>query len=153
MTHELGHAFFIRKSGLVVDYIYISPLHGSCHYSYDSDYDPPSSIAYGGVLAQSLAASVWIGLFQFVNISEFDLSYNQLLKFSDYFIALNIGMAMFNFLPIPGLDGELIWRHIGSKIRSNKRFGKTIVTKSEKKRKVSLEKTKGAKVVNIKRAK
>lgn len=153
LIHELGHAFFVVRNKLAVDYIYISPIHGSCNYSYYEDVEPPPTIAYGGVLSQALAVSLWLGSFQLFNINEFSSDFSHLLKFSGYFIAINIGMVIFNLLPIPGLDGEQIWRHIVSKLKGAKNYTRSSSPATTKTKKKGLENTKGTKVVNIKRAK
>jgi len=118
LIHELGHAWFIRKNKLHVDKILISLFYGKCEYWYADDQVPPASIAYGGIIAQSL---VLLALFGYSVIAPHETTYqnyNSPVNYFNIFLAhlwvFNIGMIVVNILPFRGLDGEIIWSHLNT---------------------------------------
>jgi len=118
LIHELGHAWFIRKNKLHVDKILISLFYGKCEYWYADDQVPPASIAYGGIIAQSL---VLLALFGYSVIAPHETTYqnyNSPVNYFNIFLAhlwvFNIGMIAVNILPFRGLDGEIIWSHLNT---------------------------------------
>jgi len=118
LIHELGHAWFVRKNNLHVDKILISLFYGKCEYWYADDQVPPASIAYGGIIAQSL---VLLALFGYSVIAPHETTYqnyNSPVNYFNIFLAhlwvFNIGMIVVNILPFRGLDGEIIWSHLNT---------------------------------------
>ena len=116
LIHELGHAWFIHKNKLCVDKILISMFYGKCEYWYADDQVPPASIAYGGIIAQSL---VVLALFGYTVIAPHETTYqnyNSPEAYFNIFLAhlwvFNVGMIVVNILPFRGLDGEIIWSHL-----------------------------------------
>lgn len=123
--HEVGHALLAKKAGGRVDLIYVSPIHGTCQYTYHGLDEPPASIAYGGILAQALAGLVCLICYLILNNYWFSFLwpdrfsamlayhfYQHLSKFAKYFISVSFFGVIINLLPIQGLDGEIIWRDI-----------------------------------------
>ncbi len=114
LVHELGHAFFVRRCKFFVEQIYISALYGVCRYSHPDNIVPPVSIAWGGILAQALLCALLYGLQVLFlptdNIGLSLVSYFQL--FVDLLLIFNFFMIAINLLPIAGLDGEIIWKHV-----------------------------------------
>lgn len=114
LIHELGHAFFVHRCKFRVDEIFVSVLYGVCRYSHPTNIVPPVSIAFGGILAQALLCFLIYGFHTlFLPIDIIALSY---ISYFHFFLHLLFGFSIFmiaiNALPVPGLDGEIIWGHV-----------------------------------------
>jgi Zn-dependent protease len=117
-AHEFGHAVLAWKTGCQVRQIYISPVHGTCSYTYPEHHAPPAIIAYGGVLAHFIILMVWVSLRDFIPPPSNEYLFGSLWYFDLFIILINKYMLIFNLMPIPGLDGSVIWSDIASRIKS-----------------------------------
>jgi Zn-dependent protease len=106
IIHEMGHLIFAKMRGLKVNSISISLLHGQCRYkSYGSSFDD-YVVAWGGVALQAL---FFIPLL--VNYYYFSMPQHWLLTVPTVILGFySLLMALFNLLPIPGLDGSKCWK-------------------------------------------
>jgi Zn-dependent protease len=106
LVHELGHAFLLRRYQLPVLRIVVHGFGGECQ---SEDWITPwqrAVVAWGGVLAQ-------LGLFAFINAGASLRLWPRAFTESDiYFVltASNVLIAVFNLLPLRGLDGSEAWR-------------------------------------------
>jgi Zn-dependent protease len=106
LLHETGHAFVARRVRARPVVIRIGIVHGEClhdepHYEKD-DY----LIAWGGVAAQVLVAVPLI----LVNAVTGFASIDPLGPIVGILGYVSLGIAGFNLLPVPGLDGAKAWR-------------------------------------------
>ena len=107
LLHEWGHAAVAHHFGYAVEGIWLAAIHGRCEYQAPETQWESSVIAWGGVAAQLAVAapiialdSVWhrsLGIFGPVVL---------ILGYYSWLV------AMFNLLPLKGLDGPLAWRII-----------------------------------------
>ncbi len=105
LIHEIGHAAIVHKLGYKVIAIRIAPLHGVCEYESPRYEWEAIQIAWGGVLAQAVAAAIvlTIGNYGGENLAYF----GPLTVFVGYYSIMTIP---FNLLPVRGLDGEIAWK-------------------------------------------
>jgi Zn-dependent protease len=106
VLHETGHAVVARRVRARPTAIRISLVHGECQHTepyYEKD---DYLIAWGGVAAQLMVATPLIlanGIAPFAHIDPF----GPIVAYLGY---VNIGIAIFNLIPIPGLDGSRAWK-------------------------------------------
>ncbi|MCC6648117.1 MAG: hypothetical protein IT374_21425 [Polyangiaceae bacterium] len=110
LLHELGHALLVRRAGLPVLGVDLSGLGGLCRFAGPASPWQAGVIAWGGVLAQApLAAGAFVawraGLVGPSSTFAADLL--------DTLIYVNLWIAGFNLLPVPGLDGATAWPLLG----------------------------------------
>lgn len=117
LAHEFGHAVLAWRSGCQVQQIYISPIHGTCSYTYEAHITPPAIIAYGGVLAHFIILVAWVSLRGFLPQPSNEYIFGALLYFDLFVILINKYMLIFNLMPLPGLDGSVIWSDIASRFK------------------------------------
>jgi Zn-dependent protease len=105
LIHEIGHAAIVHKLGYKVIAIRIAPLHGVCEHESPRYEWEAIQIAWGGVLAQAVAAAIvlTIGNYGGENLAYF----GPLTVFVGYYSIMTIP---FNLLPVRGLDGEIAWK-------------------------------------------
>jgi stage IV sporulation protein FB len=105
LIHEIGHAAIAHKLGYDVIAIRIAPLHGVCEYQAPRYEWEDVQIAWGGVLAQLIAAAI---VFGFGHLGGDNTEYfGPVTVFIGYYSLLTIP---FNLLPVPGLDGQKAWK-------------------------------------------
>jgi Zn-dependent protease len=105
LIHEIGHAAIVHKLGYEVIAIRIAPLHGVCEHQAPRYEWEAIQIAWGGVLAQALAAAIVLTI---GNLGGENLEYfGPLMVFIGYYSILTIP---FNLLPVSGLDGQIAWK-------------------------------------------
>ena len=108
VIHECGHLLVARHLRCHVDSIKIYPIFGvTCFQIPWSKFDH-CLIAWGGVIAQTIVAIpfvTWVVLFGY---SRFE-PINAVLALLGFF---SLGVAIFNLLPIPRLDGAIAWQII-----------------------------------------
>ena len=113
LLHELGHAFLARRYRLAVLEVMLHGFGGHCAYAGEVTPWQRSVVASGGVLAQGLLFAVAAPL-QWVLASSVlsgappppDFVWDLLYAWT----WANLGIAMFNLLPIGRLDGGEIWK-------------------------------------------
>jgi len=105
LVHEVGHLVAAQRLGCKVNSIKLYPVFGS------TDFETPWTrldhcvIAWSGVLAQAAVALpfvAWVSAFGFTHIGVV----NAIFAILGYF---SLGVAVFNLLPIPPLDGATAW--------------------------------------------
>jgi Zn-dependent protease len=108
LIHESGHLIAAQRRGCQVSGIELYPIYGITRFQTPwSRYDH-CMIAWGGVLAQLIVAVpliLWVVIFGY---TPFD-SVNAVLAILGFF---NLGIALFNLLPIAPLDGFIAWELI-----------------------------------------
>jgi len=109
LLHELGHAFLARRYRMQVVEGLLHGLGGHCAYLGDPTPWQRSVVSSGGVLAQAIVLALALPMQWFLEASErpvpefvWDLLYALTVS--------NFGIAMFNLVPIPPLDGAEIWK-------------------------------------------
>jgi Zn-dependent protease len=105
LIHETGHLIAAHRVGCSVFSIEIYPIYGVCRFAAPRSRFDHCIIAWGGVLAQLAIAGplvLWVVAFGYSEIVGIDIVFAILGFFS-------IGVAIFNLLPIPPLDGATAW--------------------------------------------
>jgi Zn-dependent protease len=107
LLHELGHAAVAHHFGYTVEGIWLAVIHGRCEFQAPDTQWEHSVISWGGIAAQLVVAvpiialeSMWHGSLGIFGPVVLILGYYSCV------------IAMFNLLPIKGLDGPLAWRII-----------------------------------------
>lgn len=103
--HELGHAFLVKRVGLMNLGIDLTGIGGVCRYAGRPTRVQRSIVAWGGVLAQlALLLVTW------AVILLVDLPRNLYLQgFIDALTRANLFIMAFNLLPFGPLDGAEAW--------------------------------------------
>jgi Zn-dependent protease len=105
VIHETGHLIVARRLGCTVLSIRLYPILAITEFSTPWSRLDHCMIAWGGVLAQALVAIplvAWVGTFGYTHSEVVNMLFAILGFFS-------IGVALFNLLPIPPLDGATAW--------------------------------------------
>ncbi len=105
MIHETGHLILAQRRGSKVFEIKIYPICGFTYFETPWSRLDHCIIAWGGVLAQGAVAIpflLWVELFGFTRVA----AVNAALAILGFF---SVGVALFNLLPIPPLDGATAW--------------------------------------------
>jgi Zn-dependent protease len=109
LCHELGHALLAKHYRLRVVEVMLHGFGGHCAYAGEPTPWQKSVIATGGVLAQAVllaiaAAAQWLlaASGREVPVLLWDLLYALTVA--------NLGIAMFNLIPIPPFDGAEVWK-------------------------------------------
>ena len=121
--------------------IHLYPIHGTCEYDYDQNYEPETLIYAGGLIVQAALLVIFMTLFSLLDM--FGLWYvEQLLEpVRRVFIETNFILIIVNSLPIAGLDGDMLWRRFGENVRDRfAKFKKHSTIKKKKKPLMSPEK-------------
>lgn len=106
LMHEAGHAFVSKKLGYPASAIRLSLIHGTCEYEQPWTLKEDALIAWGGVLVQLAVALPLILLANLTRIGSVPYL-GTVVTFLGYY---NLLIALFNLIPITGLDGALAWR-------------------------------------------
>lgn len=105
LIHEVGHTVAAQRCGCAVLSIELYPIHGITRFEAPWTRFEECLIAWGGCVAQFVVAApliAWVLLFGYTSIRAID-AVLALLGF------YNAAVAIFNLLPIPGLDGSRAW--------------------------------------------
>ncbi|MCB9681186.1 MAG: hypothetical protein H6733_06905 [Alphaproteobacteria bacterium] len=107
LLHEIGHAVFVRWRGLTVVALEVHLVHGRCVYEgREITALDHAVIAWGGVVAQLGAAAVAAAILVAVPwVMALPVVGTALL----FAVSTNVMVALFNLLPVPGLDGAVAW--------------------------------------------
>lgn len=112
LTHEFGHALACRQVGGVADRIVLWPLGGVAYVN------PPQragamlwSIAAGPLVNVALAPILWVTVHQMRLLGLEEQSPNVFLLFHTIYY-IDLGLLIFNMLPIYPLDGGQILRSL-----------------------------------------
>ncbi len=105
LVHESGHVFAAQRKGCHVSEVRLYPVWAiTCFGTPWSRFDH-CVIAWGGVVAQAIVAAPLIVFVSVFGYTRFE-PLNAFLAILGFF---SIGVAAFNLLPIPFLDGSIAW--------------------------------------------
>ena len=119
LIHECGHLIAAQRLGYRVLSIKLYPIFGITLLEQPWSRSDRIVIAWAGVLAQGTVALpliAWFGLFGYTRFEAVNALIAILGPFS-------FGVALFNLLPVPPLDGAVAWRLIPAlfeKLRTGK---------------------------------
>jgi Zn-dependent protease len=105
LIHETGHLIVAQRLGCDVFSIELYPIFGVTRFGTPWSRVDHCKIAWAGVLAQALIAIplvTWVAAFGYTRFE----SVNMLFVILGFF---SLGVAVFNLLPIPPLDGATAW--------------------------------------------
>ena len=105
LIHETGHLIAAHHKGCTVFSIQLYPIFGVTRFSSPWSRLDHCVIAWGGVLAQAVVAIplvAWVAAFGYTRFEAVNMLFAILGFFST-------GVALFNLLPIPPLDGATAW--------------------------------------------
>jgi Zn-dependent protease len=105
LIHETGHLIAAQRKGSTVFSIELYPIFGVTRFGTPWSRLDHCVIAWGGVLAQAVVAIpliAWVAVFGFTRFEAVNMLFAILGFFST-------GVALFNLLPIPPLDGAIAW--------------------------------------------
>ena len=105
LIHETGHLVAAQRKGTTVFSIELYPIFGVTRFRTPWSRLDHCVIAWGGVLAQAVVAVPLIAWVVVFGYTRFD-AVNMLFAILGFFSA---GVALFNLLPIPPLDGATAW--------------------------------------------
>ena len=117
LIHEVGHLVAAQKMHSEVISIKLYPIFGITRFKMPWSRFDHCVIAWGGVIAQALIAIPAAGWIMFFGYSRFE-AINAMLVLLGFF---SLGVAAFNLLPIPPLDGATAWAIIPEWIRRRRR--------------------------------
>jgi len=105
LIHEIGHLVAAQRLGCKVTSIKLYPIFGFTEFETPWTRLDHCIIAWSGVLAQAIVAIplvIWVEVFGFTRNGPINAVFAILGFFS-------LGIALFNLLPIPPLDGATAW--------------------------------------------
>src|SRR6185312_247889 len=117
LLHETGHLIAAQRRGSSVLEIRLYPIHGKCIFETPWSRFDNCIIAWGGVLAQFAVAVPLVLWSSFFGPTRFQ-AVNAVIGILGWYSIL---VAIFNLLPIRGLDGSIAWYIIPEYLRSRKR--------------------------------
>lgn len=106
LLHEAGHAFVAKKLGYPPSGIYLTFVHGLCQYEQPYSLKEDAIIAWAGVLAQLALAVPLIILGHTTPLGSVPIVAFAISILGHW----SLLMALFNLLPLRGLDGALAWK-------------------------------------------
>jgi membrane-associated protease RseP (regulator of RpoE activity) len=113
LIHESGHLIAAQKMRCEVFSIELYPIFGFCRFETPWSRFDHCVIAWGGVIAQAVVAApivLYVGIFGYTRFQPV----NAVLALLGFF---SLGVAAFNLLPIPRLDGSVAWGIIPEAIK------------------------------------
>jgi membrane-associated protease RseP (regulator of RpoE activity) len=113
LIHESGHLIAAQRMRCEVLSIKLYPIFGVTKFETPWSKFDHCVIAWGGVIAQAVVALPVIGWVLFFGYTRFE-PVNAVLALLGFF---SLGVAVFNLLPIPPLDGATAWAIIPEAIR------------------------------------
>ncbi len=112
LLHEMGHAFWARRFELDVTEIVVHGLGGHCRYLGTPSAKQRAIVAWGGVLAQAIVLVIGLPIATaFPAATAFQADLYAMLTVT------NVGIAVFNLIPIAPLDGAEAWQLVGIVLR------------------------------------
>ena len=117
LIHEVGHLVAAQRFGCRVESITLYAVFGTTSFETPWTRLDHCVIAWSGVLAQAAVAVplvAWVSVFGFTHIAVV----NEVFAILGYF---SLGIAMFNLLPFPPLDGATAWGLLPA-LRARKRI-------------------------------
>lgn len=105
VIHEAGHLIAAQRLGCEVFSIEIYPIFGVTRFGTPWSRVDHCKIAWAGVLAQALVGIplvAWVAVFGYTRFEALNMVFVILGFFS-------LGVAVFNLLPVPPLDGATAW--------------------------------------------
>jgi Zn-dependent protease len=105
LIHESGHLIAAQRMRCDVFSIKLYPIFGITQFETPWSKLDHCVIAWGGVIAQAFVALPVIGWIVLFGYTRFE-SVNAVLALLGFF---SVGVAVFNLLPIPPLDGATAW--------------------------------------------
>jgi Zn-dependent protease len=131
LVHELGHAAMVFRYGLRVTGLEVHGLGGECRWSGEATAWQRAAIAWGGVLAQLV---LLVGTCAYLWLMG-GVATRFWSDFVEVFVYTNVGMALFNLVPIPPLDGAKAWAIVpllkSRSARRESRASKRLAAKEE----------------------
>ncbi|HEX3103895.1 MAG TPA: hypothetical protein VHQ22_05565 [Terriglobales bacterium] len=113
VIHESGHMIAAQRLHCKVFSIEIYPIFGFCRFETPWSRFDHCVIAWGGVIAQAIVAApivLYVSIFGYTRFQPV----NAVLALLGFF---SLGVAAFNLLPIPRLDGSIAWGVIPETIK------------------------------------
>jgi len=104
--HECGHLILARRKQCDVSAIELYPIFAITRYSQPWSAFDEAVIAWGGVLAQSIVAIPLALIVVFYGYTRFQ-ALNAVMAILG---VLGLGVAIFNLVPSPPLDGATAWQ-------------------------------------------
>ena len=117
LIHESGHMIAAQRLGCEVFSIEIYPIVGFCRFGVPWSRFDHCVIAWGGIVAQAVVAApliLYVTIFGYTRYEPL----NAVLAILGFF---SFGVAVFNLLPIPRLDGSIAWGIIPEGIKRLRR--------------------------------
>ncbi len=105
LVHEAGHASLVRQHGLRVNNVDLTGLGGECRWIGSPTVRERVFIAWGGVIAQTVALVV----VQALVLALGEPSAPWLVQVVDVYTRVNLWLIAINLLPLPHLDGAVAW--------------------------------------------
>jgi len=119
LAHELGHAVLVWRAGHRVESIDITGFGGACRYDLpEGAEEERGAIAWGGVLAQMLIASVATLLV----LANLPLEHPVALELKRAFVTVNLMLVAFNLVPVAPLDGADAWPWLLRRFRAARKL-------------------------------
>jgi stage IV sporulation protein FB len=118
LIHETGHLIAAQRKSCSVSSIELYPIFGVTRFGAPWSRLDHCVIAWGGVIAQATVAIPLVTFVALFGYTRFE-AVNMLFAVLGFF---SVGVAMFNLLPIPPLDGATAWG-IFPALLSRKRSG------------------------------
>ena len=109
LLHELGHAFFVKRFGLVNLGIDLTGIGGLCRWTGQPTKIQRAAIAWGGVVAQLIVFAITASVVLIVGRPE--TSFLRDLIYA--FMWPNLFIAAFNLIPFRPFDGGEAWPLFG----------------------------------------
>jgi Zn-dependent protease len=106
LIHETGHMIAAQRKGCRVECIELYPIFAVTRFEVPWSRLDHCFIAWGGVIAQALVFIPligWVATHGYTSVEEI----NMVLAILGFF---SFGVAIFNLLPIPPLDGAMAWQ-------------------------------------------
>jgi stage IV sporulation protein FB len=117
LLHECGHMVAAQKRGSHVYEIRLYPIFGiACFETPWSRFDH-AIIAWGGAIAQCLVAVPVLLWIKFFGYTPFNVANEVLTLFGPF----SLFIALFNLLPLQGLDGAITWQIVPAFIERSRR--------------------------------
>ena len=105
LVHETGHLIAAQWRGSYVEEIRLYPIHGKCIFQTPWSRFDHQVIAWGGVAAQAVVGVPLVLWIAFLGYTRFE-AINAILAILGGF---SLCVAVFNLLPLRGLDGSIAW--------------------------------------------
>jgi Zn-dependent protease len=122
--HECGHAFAAQQYGSQLNCIELYPIFGRTHFQAPWSRSAECVIVWAGVLAQTVIAIPLIAFVAVHGYTAFEPMNALLALLGPYSVAV----AVFNLLPIRGLDGARAWSLLPAFVSRGRSSGRSAVS-------------------------